>query len=129
MTDGGPTSSRRQRGRHSERSRVSLLKPAAPAVPAAADKQHNDNYDDEKRGGYPYPCRTPPGGALRRKGPVPGQRGESEQGRPAPIRNTDEARPVQKTTPPPERIYCSAALCNNLALKYSSLNSSASWMP
>jgi hypothetical protein len=65
MTDGGPTSSRRQRGRHSERSRVSLLKPAAPAVPAAADKQHNDNYDDEKRGGYPYPCRTPPGGALR----------------------------------------------------------------
>ena len=34
---------------HSERSGVSELKPAAPAVPAAADKQHNDNYDDEKR--------------------------------------------------------------------------------
>jgi hypothetical protein len=26
------------------------LKPAAPAVPAAAAKQQNDNYDDEKRG-------------------------------------------------------------------------------
>jgi hypothetical protein len=50
MTDGGPTNSRRQRGRHSERSRVSLLKPAAPAVPAAAAKQQNDEYDDEKRG-------------------------------------------------------------------------------
>jgi hypothetical protein len=27
------------------------LKPAAPAIPAAAAKQQNDNYDNEKRGG------------------------------------------------------------------------------
>jgi hypothetical protein len=27
------------------------LIPAAPAVPAAAAKQQNDKYDDEKRGG------------------------------------------------------------------------------
>ena len=27
------------------------LKPAAPAVPAAADKHHNDKYDGENRGG------------------------------------------------------------------------------
>ena len=35
------------------------LIPAAPAVPAAAAKQQNDKYDDEKRGGIH--CRTPPG--------------------------------------------------------------------
>ena len=30
---------------------IRCLIPAAPAVPAAAAKQQNDKYDDEKRGG------------------------------------------------------------------------------
>jgi hypothetical protein len=31
--------------------RFRCLIPAAPAVPAAADKHHNDKYDGENRGG------------------------------------------------------------------------------
>jgi hypothetical protein len=46
MTEGG-TSSRRP----TVSAAAPLLKPAAPAVPAAAAKQQNDKYDDEKRGG------------------------------------------------------------------------------
>jgi hypothetical protein len=49
------------RSRFSRLSGFRCLIPAAPAVPAAAAKQQNDQYDDEKRGGVhgrtpPVPC-------------------------------------------------------------------------
>jgi hypothetical protein len=87
MTDGGPS----VHAANDATVSAAELKPAAPAVRAAADKQHNDNYDDEKRVRIHIHVELLLAVPYEGKVPFRGSAGESEQGRPA-HRNTDEAR-------------------------------------